>query len=128
MLKAINPADIMPPYGGAYSRAIEVPAHARLLFVAGQVGVARDGSVPKGIAAQSEQLWLNVLSVLREGRMTTNDIVKLNVYVQSMEDFPVFAAVRKKYLGEHKPASLGVAVASLMDGLLVEMDVVAAAI
>ena len=45
-----------------------------------------------------------------------------------MENFPVFAAVRKRYLAGHKPAATGVAVAGLMDDFVVEMDLVAAAV
>ena len=40
MLKRHNPATVVEAYGGGYSQALEIPAGARLLFTAGQVGVA----------------------------------------------------------------------------------------
>lgn len=127
MLKAINPTGIAEPYGNAYSHAIEVPAGARMLYISGQVGMAKDGSVAKGMAAQSEQVWLNILTILRDAGMTVNNIVKMNAYLRSFDDFAAYAAVRKRYLAGHKPAALGVAVAGLIDEFLVEVDVVAAA-
>jgi enamine deaminase RidA (YjgF/YER057c/UK114 family) len=142
VLKAINPAD-MEPYTDPdllgqelakstpvyYSQAIEVPAGARMLYSSGLVGMASDGSVAKGMAAQSEQIWINITAVLREAGMTVNDIVKMNVYTTSFDDYAEWSAVRARYLAGHRPAILGVAVDALaVESLLLEVDVVAAAV
>ena len=91
MFKAINPTDIVAPYGGAYNQAIEVPAGARMLYLSGQVGMAKDGTIPAGIEAQSEQLWINVTAILRDAGMTVNNIVKLNIYLTFRRSLVEFA-------------------------------------
>ena len=69
MLKRHNPATVVEAYGGGYSQALEIPAGARLMFTAGQVGVAPDGTTADGFAAQADQTWANVLALLAEGGM-----------------------------------------------------------
>lgn len=128
MFKAVNPDDIVGAYGGAYNQAVEVPAGARMLYISGQVGMAKDGSVPDGIEAQSELLWGNIAAILRDAGMAMPNIVKLNTYITDMANFPAFAAVRRKHLAGHKPASTAVAVAGLIERFLVEVEVVAAAV
>ena len=127
MFKAINPDDIVAPYGGRYSQAVEIPAGGRTLYVSGQVGQRKDGSMPEGIEAQSEQVWTNIMAILREAGMGVENIVKINTYITSMEIFPAFAAVRSRYLGDHKPAATAVAVAGLLEKFLVEVELIAVA-
>jgi hypothetical protein len=44
MFRQHNPLDAPAPFG-AFSNGIEVPAGMRLLFVKGQIGAGRDGTV-----------------------------------------------------------------------------------
>ena len=127
MVKVINPSDIVGPYGGRYSQAVEVPAGGRTLYISGQVGQRKDGSVAEGIEAQSEQVWTNIEAILRDAGMDIPNIVKLTTYITDMVNFPAFAAVRTRHLGDHKPASTAVAVAGLIEGFLVEVEAVAVA-
>ena len=60
MLTTRNPSTIAPP-AAMYSHSVEVPANARWLVTAGQVGTAPDGSVPEGFEAQHDQIWQNTL-------------------------------------------------------------------
>ncbi len=128
MFKAIDPDDIHEPISEIYHHGLEIPAGARLLFVSGQVGMAKDGSKRDGIEAQSEQLWTNITAILHDAGMTVENIVKINTYIVGMENFPAFSEVRKRFLNGHRPAALGVSVAGLWDGYLVEMDLIAAAV
>ena len=49
-------------------QGVEVPANARWLYVAGQVGVKLDGEVGSGSKAQGDQAWKNVLAVLKSAK------------------------------------------------------------
>ena len=141
MLKTINPAEIKPYTNPdiqgselaastpVYSQAIEVPPGARMLYLSGQVGIDGNGRTANGMAAQAEQVWQNISVILRDAEMTVKDIVKVNAYVTSFDDYAEWSAVRARYLAGHRPAMLGVAVAALADeSLLIEVDVVAAAL
>jgi enamine deaminase RidA (YjgF/YER057c/UK114 family) len=126
VLKVHNPKSTAAPVG-TYSHGIEVPANARWLYVAGQVPVRPDGSIPATIEEQTEVVWRNILAVLADAGMKITDVVKINSYLTRHENFPRFAAVRAKYLGNHRPASTLAVITSLAKAeFLVEVEAVAA--
>ena len=127
MLKRHNPATVVEAYGGGYSQALEIPPGARLLFTAGQVGARPDGTTAEGFAAQADQTWANIMALLAEGGMGADDIVKITGYVVGEENFPAYAAARKKALGGVRPASTAIIVPVLaLPAWLVEIEAVAA--
>ncbi|HIF10562.1 MAG TPA: hypothetical protein EYQ81_12505, partial [Sneathiellales bacterium] len=71
MSKAINPSDIMAPFNNAYHHGVEVPPGGCTLYVSGQVGMAKDGSVPQGMTAQAEIVWQNLTAILRDAPQQT---------------------------------------------------------
>lgn len=125
MNQSYNPATVAPPSG--YSHAVEIGPNSRVVHLAGQLGVARDGSHAKDIAGQTEQAWTNIRNVLASAGMDLTDIVKMNHYLLRKEDIGTYREVRGKFLGDHKPAGTLLIVAALgRDGALVEVEVVAA--
>ena len=129
MLKRHNPATVVEAFGGGYSQALEIQPGARLLFTAGQVGVAPDGTTADGFAAQADQTWANILALLAEGGMGVDDIVKMTGYIVGHENFPAYAAARKKALGGIRPASTAIIVPALaLPEWVVEIEAVAAKI
>ncbi len=127
MLKRHNPATVVEAFGGGYSQALEIQPGARLLFTAGQVGVAPDGTTADGFAAQADQTWANILALLDEGGMGVDDIVKITGYIVGHENFPAYAAARKKALGGVRPASTAIIVPALaLPEWVVEIEAVAA--
>ena len=129
MLKRHNPATVVEAFGGGYSQALEIQPGARLMFTAGQVGVAPDGTTADGFAAQADQTWANILALLAEGGMGVDDIVKITGYIVGHENFPAYAAARKKALGGIRPASTAIIVPALaLPEWVVEIEAVAAKI
>ena len=127
MLKRHNPATVVEAFGGGYSQALEIQPGARLMFTAGQVGMAPDGTTANGFAAQADQTWANVLALLAEGGMGVDDIVKITGYIVGHENFPAYAAARKKALGGVRPASTAIIVPALaLPEWLIEIEAVAA--
>jgi len=123
---ARNPNGVRPP-GGRYSHSIEVAPGARWLYVAGQTGVAPDGSVPDGIAAQAELAWSNLAAILRESGFTMEDVVQMKTFLVRREDREGYNGVRDRFLGPHRPASTFLIVSGLADPrFLVEVEAVAA--
>src|SRR5216110_101647 len=115
MLKVHNP------------RSIEAPPAARWLYVAGQIGVRPDGSVPASIEEQTEVVWQNILAVLADAGMGIGDVVKITSFLTRHENFPRFAQVRAKFLGSHRPASTLLVISSLArPEFLVEVEAIAA--
>ena len=127
MLKAKNPSTVAPP-AAMYSHSVEIPANARWLYTAGQVGMRPDGSVADGFEAQHDQIWQNTLAILADAGMGPENIVRLNVYSTDPEGLKFVRAHREKYLKPgHTPASTWVVVTRLANPKwVVEMETVAA--
>ena len=127
MHKRHNPDTVIEAFGKGYSQAMEIDPNKRWLFTAGQVGVAPDGNTLDSIEDQVAQTWANILALLNEGGMGIDDVVKITGYIVGKENFPAYAAGRKKALGEARPASTAIIVPALaMPEWLVEIEVIAA--
>jgi enamine deaminase RidA (YjgF/YER057c/UK114 family) len=93
----LRPASIPAPLA-AYSHGIAVPAGARLVFTSGQLGVGPDGEVPEDVEAQAELCFENIKAILAEAGMTLADVVRFNAYVTDRAYFPIYGAVRARYV------------------------------
>jgi enamine deaminase RidA (YjgF/YER057c/UK114 family) len=125
-MKVHNPPTIADP-AGTYSHGIEVQPNARWLYIAGQVGIRKDGSVPPTVEAQTEVAWQNIVAILAAAGMRVTDLVKITQFLVNLEDFPKYAATRAKFLAGHRPASTGLVIRSLVrPEWLVEVEAVAA--
>lgn len=112
---------------GTYSDGVEAPASARWVFTAGTPGLLPDGTYPQGITAQAEQAWKNVLAILAQAGMGVQDLVKVTHYLVREEDIKEYVAVRARYLGEARPASMLLVVPGLVKPeILVEIEAIAA--
>ena len=127
MLTTRNP-EAIARHGGLYSHSVEVPPNARWLYVAGQVGIRPDGTMPESIGEQDEQMWQNTLLVLKDAGFGVADIVKLNVYSTDPNALPIHAKHRAEHLDDgHIPASTWVVISELANPkILIEMETVAA--
>jgi 2-iminobutanoate/2-iminopropanoate deaminase len=125
MNKTYVPATVAPPTG--YSHGVELGAGARVLYIAGQVGAAPDGTIAKDIRGQAEQAWKNIGNVLAAAGMELKDLVKVNHYLTRKEDIAAYREVRAKMLGSHQPASTLLVIQALArEEFLVEVEAVAA--
>lgn len=125
-MRRINPAGIAGPFA-TYAHGVEVEAGARLLFGAGQAGVAPDGSVPESIEDQARLVWSNMKAVLAEAGMGIADIVQLNMLLVDRQDREGATAVRDDELGLHRPASTLMYISGLANpAWKIEIDFIAA--
>jgi enamine deaminase RidA (YjgF/YER057c/UK114 family) len=112
---------------GTYSDAMLVQPNLRWLITAGTPGMAPDGITPEGITAQAEQAWKNIIAMLEQAGMTVNDLVKVTHYLVRSEDIKPYVEVRKRYLGDARPASMLLIVPALVrPEFLVEIEASAA--
>jgi enamine deaminase RidA (YjgF/YER057c/UK114 family) len=126
MLKTHKPTTVAPPFS-AYSHAVEVPAGARMLYVSGQLGVARDGSVPEDFAGQAHQAFRNVLAILNAAGMGSLDLVRVNTYLTDSADIAGYREIRDNHLGPHDAASTMIVVSALAQPQFkIEIEAVAA--
>ena len=107
-----NPDSIHAPLG-RYVHQIEVSGESRLLFLSGQLGLERDGSLPDDPVAQLVVALQNVLSNLQAAGYDRTDLVKITTYVVGEMDPAGRRAEMDRLLGDHVPTSTLVFVAGL---------------
>jgi 2-iminobutanoate/2-iminopropanoate deaminase len=125
-LSFTNPSSVHAPLG-LYSHTVSVPAGTELLFISGQLGVRPDGTTPATIAEQADQVFSNIVSLLRAHGLEPTDIIKLTTFMVAGQDGDAVRAARLKHLGSHRPASTAVFVSELVDpAWFVEVEAIAA--
>lgn len=113
---------------GKYSDAVEVPRPARWLFTSGTPGLLPDGTLPATFELQTEQAWKNILLALERAGMGPEHLVKIVQYLVREEDIPAYGAIRARFLGDCRPASMLLVAAALpKPGFLIEIEAIAAA-
>ncbi|MHB1341831.1 MAG: RidA family protein [Coriobacteriia bacterium] len=98
-----------------------------LLFLSGQTPIdpATGTLVPGGISEQTTQVFDNLAAVLGDAGLSLTDVIKCNVFLTTMDDFPDMNAVYGTRFTAPFPARSTVAVAGLPLGARVEIELVA---
>lgn len=126
MNRYFNPETVAPPFS-TYSLGAEVMSDARTVYVAGQVGVRPDGTVPEDVETQAEQVFLNIREVLRGADMDLADLVSMRTYLLTRDYVPHLVAARARVLGSVRPAATLLIVSGLgQPEWKIEIDAVAA--
>jgi enamine deaminase RidA (YjgF/YER057c/UK114 family) len=121
----INPPALSKPPG--YTHVVEATAPARIVYIAGQLGVGLDGNVVGDFRAQAVQTFENLKAALAAVGGGFEHVVKLNNFLTDIDDLPIFREVRDRYLPkENKPASTTLSISKLARaGATLEVEAVA---
>lgn len=126
MVTFLNPAEVHTPVGN-YTHTATVPAGTELVFVSGQVGIRKDGSIPATFPEQAEVVFENLRECLAAHGLGMESVVKLNTYLVLGQDVQSMRAIRQRHFGAHRPTSTAVFVPALVSPeLLLEVEAVAA--
>ena len=126
-VKRSNPPALSTPTG--YTHVVEVTGPARMIYVAGQIALDKEGKVVGAgdMKAQAEQVFKNLEAALTAAGAKFSDVVKMNTYVTDMDKAPAVREVRARYFGTTMPASTLVQVVRLArPEFLLEIEVIAA--
>ncbi|MBI4921049.1 MAG: RidA family protein [Devosia nanyangense] len=104
MHRPLSPTTIHPPFS-AYSNGVEVAAGQKLVFCSGQLGIARDGTIPPTAADQAALCFDNIAAVLAEAGLGLQHIVRINAYVSAREHLRPYMDVRNARFADPLPAS-----------------------
>ena len=126
-VERINPAELARPSG--FSHAVSATGH--MIFLAGQIGMDRDGKVAGGgVVPQFEQALANLLTALAAAGGQPSDLASLTVYLTDLENYQAhgkeIGAVWRRLAGTGYPAMAGVGVTRLwLPEALVEIQGIA---
>lgn len=118
-------ASSAPAAIGPYSHAA---GGGGTLFLSGQTPIdPESGLLVEGdVGAQTKRAFDNLAGVLAAAGGSLDDVVKVNVYLTSMSDFPAMNAAYSEVFTAPYPARTTVAVAELPLAARVEIECVAA--
>jgi len=112
---------------GPYSPAVRSDAGTHL-FVSGQVGIDRKtGEFVSGeVTSQAEQCLKNLMALVRAAGGSRASVVKVNIYLESIDDFAAVNEVYARHFEEPYPARACIGGCQLPKGALVEIEAIAA--
>ncbi|MFD9196251.1 RidA family protein [Streptomyces phaeochromogenes] len=118
-LAPTSPSGARHPYSSV--RATE----SGLVYISGQLGIADGDIVEGGTAHETRQALANLRSKLASVGLELRHLVKITVYLASMDDRNAMDAIYQEALPEPLPARTCVAVAELPYRARVEFDAIA---
>lgn len=119
--KAIIHTDHAPAAIGTYSQAVKVN---NTVYLSGQIPLDPETMelVSEDIAAQISQVFDNLTAVCKAAGGDLSNIVKLNIFLTDLGDFPVVNEIMAQRFQEPYPARAAIGVRALPKGAMVEMD------
>lgn len=121
-----NPAEMTDSTQFGYSQAVSVPATARTIYVAGQVGHSPDG--PNNFEAQVDRSFDNLLTALKAAGGKPENIVRITLLIKDYdpEKLAYIGKKRRETFGATPPASVLIPVTRLyIDPVSFEISAVA---
>ena len=120
MSKKIIQASKAPKAIGTYSQAVQ---KGNIVFLSGQIPLNPETmDLVEGIEQQIHQVFKNLLEVIKASDSSTDDLVKLNIYLIDLSNFALVNDIMSQYFSEPYPARAAIGVASLSKGAQVEAD------
>ncbi len=109
---------------GPYSQAVTA---GNMTFVSGQLPIdpATGEFAGADIATQTRQALTNIRSILAEGGMTMDNVVKTTVLMSDLSEFAAMNAVYAEFFSEPFPARAAYQVAGVPKGAKVEIEAIA---
>jgi len=119
--KAIIHTDQAPAAIGTYSQAVKVN---NTVYLSGQIPLDPKTMeiVSDDIAAQIGQVFDNLTAVCDAAGGDLSSIVKLNIFLTDLSNFPIVNEIMGQYFEEPYPARAAIGVRALPKGSKVEMD------
>jgi reactive intermediate/imine deaminase len=123
MAKTIIQTDDAPAAIGTYSQAVKVDS---TVYISGQIPLdpATMEVVSGGIEAEITRVFDNLKAVAAASGGSLADVVKLNIFLTDLTNFPTVNEIMAQYFAQPYPARAAIGVAALPKGVGVEMDAV----
>ncbi len=121
MTREVIQTEQAPAAIGTYSQAVRV---GDLVFLSGQIPLDPETMemVPGGVEEQTRRVFSNLDAVVAAAGGSLGDVVKLNVYLTDLTNFPVVNQVMGELFQEPYPARAAIGVSALPKGALVEVE------
>ena len=121
MTRQVIHTDQAPAAIGTYSQAVRV---GKTVYLSGQIPLDPKTMALHNVDIEAEihQVFRNLRAVAEAAGGTLNHLVKLNVYLTDLVNFPKVNEIMGEYFDKPYPARAAVGIASLPRGAHVEAD------
>lgn len=123
MKKTIISTPLAPQAIGTYSQAVRID---NTVYLSGQIPLNPETMevVEGDISIQIRRVFDNLNAVAHAAGGNFSDIVKLNVFLTDLNNFPIVNEIMAEYFSQPYPARAAIGVAALPKGVAVEMDAI----
>jgi reactive intermediate/imine deaminase len=123
-MKRIISTSEAPAAVGAYSQAT---TDGDLLFTAGQLPMTAEGELldEEPIEVQTRQSLENVKAILEEEGLSMQDVLKVTVLMDDIEEFDAMNETYAEYFQDNPPARSAFEVAEVPKGAKIEIEAIA---
>ena len=123
MSRKVITTDNAPKAIGTYSQAVQT---GNTVYLSGQIPLVPQTMelVEGDIKAQISRVFDNLGAVATAAGGSLADIVKLNIYLTDLSNFPTVNEIMATYFDEPYPARAAIGVSELPKGANVEMDAI----
>lgn len=121
MPRNIISTDKAPSAIGAYSQAVRC---GDTVYLSGAIPLVPETmeKVSDDVRTQIEQVFTNLLAVCEAAGGSFDDVVKLNVYLTDLADFPLVNEVMNERFAQPFPARAAIGVSQLPKDVAVEVE------
>ncbi|AXT38400.1 RidA family protein [Alteromonas sp. BL110] len=121
MSKSIIQTDKAPAAIGTYSQAVKA---GTTVYLSGQIPLVAETMemVSDDFEAQAVQVFENIKAVCDAAGGTTNDLVKVNIFLIDLGHFATVNEIMSRYFNKPYPARAAVQVSALPKGAQIEID------
>ena len=122
---AVNPDHLANTTQYGYSQAAIVSAQAKVIYVAGQIGLSEDG--PNDFESQVDRSFDNLIAVINAAGGKIEDVVKITLLIKNHDEKKLQYLVNKRrdVFGASPPASTLIPVPTLaLETLVFEIDAI----
>ncbi len=122
---AINPSHLPDTTQYGYSQANVVSPNARVIYVAGQIGVSENG--PNDFESQVDRSFDSLIAVIEAAGGRIEDVVKITLLIKNHDErrLQYLVGKRRDVFGDSPPASTLIPVPTLaLESLEFEIDAI----
>ena len=121
----VNPAHLADTTQFGFSQAAIASPNARVIYVAGQIGVSEEG--PNDFESQVDRSFDNLIAVVEAAGGRIEDVVKITLLIKNHDEkkLQYLVSKRRDVFGDRPPASTLIPVSTLaLESLEFEIDAI----
>jgi len=121
MSKVIINTDNAPAAIGTYSQAVKI---GTTVYLSGQIPLVPEtmAFISEDFRAQAEQVFKNLTAVCEAAGGSLQDMVKVQIYLTDLGQFPIVNEVMASFFKTPYPARAAIGVKALPKGAQIEID------